>query len=214
MNEKYPSDTISKTFTFTDEDDVVFDPDTIALVIKDSSGTTITTKAISDFTHDATGVYTITYALPSNAAAGTWTFEVTATQTASSKTNKETFEFKVLSVRQHYGSSERVKRLANLDATDTAQDDKVDDALSDADTAIEAKLAECSATVPLTGTVAEKIRVIAEFLAAGTILWVNDPQEKEHPFTTYALKQLQEYLNATYTTGSGGLPIAIGNDDP
>lgn len=74
-----PGSTITHTFTFLDENGNVYDPSTVTGSIQGTTGATYVSLSLSNFTRVSTGVYTLSYTLPSNAALGTWSINLTAT---------------------------------------------------------------------------------------------------------------------------------------
>lgn len=95
IQKKYRGDTVGRTFYIKNESGVLIDPTTLAIVIVDSLGVTIATKAITDCTHPATGTYKFWYNIPATAAYGVWQFRVTPTLTAGALQNTEVFTFEV-----------------------------------------------------------------------------------------------------------------------
>ena len=91
----YPGDSIARTFTFQDSNDVLFNPDTITVLIIDPAGATVATQSVSDLEHASTGTYKLLYTLPSNAAVGNWNIKVTATYVADDLVNEESYPFTV-----------------------------------------------------------------------------------------------------------------------
>ena len=67
------------SLTFTDDAGADVDPSAIALIIKDSAGTTKATLATGDLTHDSTGHYHYHYDTASTDVTGYWRAESTAT---------------------------------------------------------------------------------------------------------------------------------------
>lgn len=96
-NKYYAGDTVQRAITIKNESDVLFDPTTLAVIIRDSAGTVQATKAIGDLTHSATGTYKLLYNLASDAKLGTWKIEITATYTVGTLSNREVFLFQVTS---------------------------------------------------------------------------------------------------------------------
>jgi hypothetical protein len=94
-NTVYAGDTISRTYTFTDTNGDVYDPDTITINILDPTGAIIDTLAKTDLTRASTGVYTMLYTLASDAVAGNWNIQVIATYAAQNLQTEEYFPFTV-----------------------------------------------------------------------------------------------------------------------
>ena len=92
----YAGDTLSKTFTITDNADSEFDPTTLTVKVYDKNDVLIVTKQIADLVRTALGVYNFTTKLPSDAVDGIWVIQVSASLTAGDLANTEEFKFKVV----------------------------------------------------------------------------------------------------------------------
>jgi len=72
----YKGETYKITVNVKDENGNLVDPSTISCAIIAPDGTE---KSSGNMNRDAEGIYSYTYAIPSNASVGIWTAKVTAT---------------------------------------------------------------------------------------------------------------------------------------
>jgi hypothetical protein len=201
MEPKYAGDTISKRFYFYNELDALIDPDAIPGTLYTPSALPALTFTKSSFVKEATGTYTLTFNVPAGAAVGTWRLVVVPSRITGTVQDTEAYVFEVVSTMQPYGSPERVKRLCNIAADNTDSDQDVNDALIDADRIINDRFAAQGATVPLT-EVPGVVRMMAEYLAAGSQLQSQAPDEKKHPYTVVGEDLLNNYIAQTYHKGT------------
>jgi hypothetical protein len=205
----YPGDTISKTFTFTDEHDEVFDPDTIATLIVNPSGVTVETQDIGDLTRTGEGVYEFIYTLSADAPTGRWHLEVTAAYARlplPPLNNTEQFAFTVEALTSlRYGDLDTVKNLCAIELTELSFDIQLDTAIKTADNFINMALERCGATVPLTSP-EDLIRDASNYLAAGLHKQKDVPDERVHSFWTIGINLLNTYLSTNYP-GEALVPV-------
>lgn len=92
----YAGDTLGKRLLFYDADNVLIDPDTIAIQMIDPNGTVVDTLAIGDLARSAVGTYRLTWNVPAIGPTGIWTAKCTATKTVGTIQNTEKFQFNVI----------------------------------------------------------------------------------------------------------------------
>ncbi len=192
----YPGDTVSRTLTFTDEDDDLFDPTTIAVLTINPSGVTVHTDAIGDLVRTSLGVYEYSYNLAADAPTGQWHLEVTAT--GGGLVNTEQFPFIVEALTSlRYGDLDTVKDLCGITRTELEFDIQLNQTLIAAEDFINIALERCGATVPLSNP-ESILRDAANYLAAGLYKQKDVPDEKVHSFYTIGLGFLNEYIATNY----------------
>jgi hypothetical protein len=209
-----PSDTFTKTLTFTDKNGDGYVPDTVEIIFYDPDGTQSGDALdIDDLTaEEETGVYTLKWDMPADADAGLWSYKVTATYVTSDLTNEETFSFWVYSATQakpiFYGDIDQVKRHLRLDPTDTTHDLAIfESGMKPAAVRINNALRNY-VTVPLSEPT-QDIEVIANLMAAGMLTDGTLPEEQSNRLLALADKMLNEYIAQNHAS----LPIVIGETD-
>ena len=196
MEPKYAGDTVSKKFYFYDELDALIDPDDITGTLFTPLSIAALYFTLASFTKVTTGVYTLTFNVPTGAVVGTWRLVIVPTRTTGTLQETEAYVFEVSSTQQPYGNLERVKRLCGLAGT-TANDQDLNDALIDSDRLINMRLQAHNVTVPLT-VVPGILHTAAEYMAAGSYLQNTSPDEKPHPHTAKGEKAFSDYLTENY----------------
>lgn len=102
----YPGDTTTQTITYK-VDDVLTDPDTVKISIKDPLGLTIVTLASA--TKDSTGVYHYDYTFTDDAITGDYTFIWSITVGDVISTHSQLIELELEPVSTHYADATTVK---------------------------------------------------------------------------------------------------------
>ena len=150
IDKTYPGDTITRTFTFKDSTDTLFDPDTIAVLIIDPAGITQATKAMADLEHVSVGTYRMLYTLPSSDAVGNWNIQVTATYVADDLVNKESYPFTVYaSPAVPYVVVDAVKIILQVpDADGSKYDTEISDCFVSSTALVTSLLAQKGLTAP------------------------------------------------------------------
>jgi hypothetical protein len=190
MAKYFAGDTVTKTFTFTDENGDEFDPDAVSIEVVDPDGVTVETLDIDDLTQTATGVYVLRYNLPSTATAGMWRLRVAVSVTENTLQETEEYPFAVST--HPYGDLQVVKHLtANADST--AEDDTLTTFMQKATDFVNNKLQGKEKVLPL-DPVPPEVASVAEFYAAGLYMQKDQPDEKEHPYIGIARGELDTYL--------------------
>jgi hypothetical protein len=143
----YAGDTLERTLTFTDENGDVFDPATIDISIKDPTGTVADSLTIDDLTNPEVGVYVLQWPIPGDAAPGTWTMFIVATD-ALGTVNSEAYTFAVLEPKIYYCSVDDVKTILSLALDDLTFDVELEACIVSADAIIDSELSKHSLSVP------------------------------------------------------------------
>lgn len=102
----YPGDTKTLTITYK-VDDVLTDPDTVQITVKDPMGDTLITLAAA--THDSTGHYHYDYTFLEDAITGEYTFTWTITIGTSVTTYSQLIELELPLVSTHYADADTIK---------------------------------------------------------------------------------------------------------
>jgi len=135
----YPGDTTTQTITYK-VDDVLTDPDTVKISIKDPLGLTIVTLVSA--TKDSTGVYHYDYTFADDAITGDYTFIWSITVGDVVSTHSQLIELELEPVSTHYADASTI--IIDLNAHDAAlkKDNYalVDSAIATAETIINGKL--------------------------------------------------------------------------
>jgi hypothetical protein len=118
----YPGDTKTLNVTYK-VDDVLTDPTTVKITIKDPLGETIVTLASA--TKDSTGKYHYSYPFASDAITGNYTFTWTITVGAVVSTYTQTIELEVPAPGSYYADSDTIKEGLKSHTGDFENDDSI-----------------------------------------------------------------------------------------
>ncbi len=108
-----------------------------------------------------------------------------------------------------YGSLTTVKRLCSIDVDDTSLDTALNVFMNKACDFIDSALTPYESSLPLS-SVPDQVGSVAEFYAAGLFLQKDQPDEKPHPFISFAQGELSKYINRVYGLGSSSSPFVFG----
>jgi hypothetical protein len=207
MTEKtFSGDTITRTFTFKDETDALFDPDTIAILILDPLGATVATLAIGDLTRSSLGVFKMVYTLPAGCAVGNWNIQVTATY--GGLANEEFFPFAVEAVpAAPYAVADAVKAILVIaDSEGSKYDIELAGCMQSSNGLVDSFLLKRGLAVP--SPIPQNIVDASNHYAAWLFRHRRDPTGAE-AFWSEAEKFLNAYCESQLDTCS---PFAIGED--
>ena len=211
----YLGDTITRTFTFKDSADALFDPDTITVLIVDPAGVTQATKALADLERVSLGTFKLLYTLPSDASAvGNWNIKVTATYITDNLVNEESYPFTVFaSLTIPYAVVDVVKTILQIPEADGSKYDiEISDCLLDSAAFVDSLLLQKGVTSPTPSP--RNINTAINYFAAWMFRKRRDMQSA-WIFFVDAERFVNAYVDSqiyAVTTADMDLPIAIGQD--